>query len=60
MPVLINDLEVVVESPQSGAVEEPADVAQAAQQTEAKRLSPIDWVSVLAQQAERLERIRSH
>lgn len=59
MPVLINDLEVVVEAPQ-GPAEEPADVSQAAEQNEPKRLSPLDWVSVLTQQAERLERIRSH
>lgn len=57
MPVLINDLEVEVQSPATEAETETSQVADPAGQNV---ISPTDMSMIISQQIERQERVRSH
>lgn len=57
MPVLINDLEVEIQSP---AAEPEAEPSQSVDTAGQNAMSPSDMSMILTQQIERQERIRSH
>lgn len=57
MPVLINDLEVEVQSP---AAEPETETSPAAEPAGQNAISPTDMSMIISQQIERQERVRSH
>ena len=57
MPVLINDLEVELQSP---AAESDTQTSQSVDTSAQSTMSPSDLSIILEQQMERLERVRAH